>query len=899
MRGKGSEPTEKMNGETPDPSAGSVVQQRLESIFRAAPVGIGLVRSRIILEANDKLCEMTGYSRDELTGKSALMLYPSREEFDRVGREKYAQIQRTGTGTVETVWKHKDGSLMDVLLSSSVIERGHPEKGLTFSALDITWQKKTMTELHEMDGRFRRMLSVVPDMISVHSPDFDILYSNWRGFAEVPEHLRKPGTKCYSTYRGLDDICPDCRARAILESGTPFRTIALLPEGGWYDIRVIPIIDDDGKVEAFMEWVRDITSEKQAKNAEEANAALLRIAGETAGFGGWRVDLKRDKCTWSDAVCDMHGMPRGYSPGSEEAIAFYAPEWRERIQQVFKACAIDGIPYSEEMEIITGSGERVWVRTIGRPVTDSAGNIVEVQGSFQDITDQKKAEKRLRRNTERMDFLLRATNTNINIMDSDHALTFVDERWKAVYGDYRGKKCYSYFMGREEPCEGCGIPEALRTGETVVTEEYLPREDRFVEVHTIPFQGGDGSWQLAEFNVDITKRKRAEEDREKLRFQLMQMMKMESVGRLAGGVAHDFNNMLGVILGNAEIALQHLDPSMPLYDELKEIQSAARRSADLTGQLLTFARRQTIAPRLINMNEKVESMLQMLGRLVGENITLNWNPGKDLQPVRLDPTQFDQLLANLVVNARDAIDGLGSITIETASTAEERIPSITGAGPAGGIYTCMAVSDDGCGMDDETRQHIFEPFYTTKETGRGTGLGLSTVYGIVKQNDGFVQVRSAPGRGTTIRVFLPAGNGSDAAEENSPGEAAAPRGTGTILLVEDEESVLKMTRTMLQNLGYDVLAASTPAEAMELAEHHRDSIDLLLTDVVMPQMNGKDLAIKLTGENPDLKCLFMSGYAADVMGKESSLPEADRPFFIRKPFTVSELAKAVRKTIGD
>ena len=565
MRGNGSEPPENTSEEIPGPSAGSGMQQRIESIFRAAPVGIGLVKSRIILEANDKLCEMTGYARDELIDQSALMLYPDREEYDRVGRDKYDQIERTGTGTVETVWKHKDGSLINVLLSSSVIHHGDPGKGLTFSALDITEQKRALEEQHQMEGRFRRMLAVVPDMISVHSPEFDILYSNWRGFASVPEHQRKPGTKCYSTYRGLDDICPDCRAGKVLETAEPFRTIALLPEGGWYDIRVIPIIDEEGNVEAFMEWVRDITSEKQAKNAEEANAALLRIAGETARFGGWSVDLRTNTCTWSDAVCDIHGMPRGYSPSSEEAIAFYAPEWRERIKQVFSSCAGEGIPYSEEMEIIDGSGERLWVKTIGRPVTDTAGNIVEVQGSFQDITEQKRAEEKIRRNTERMDFLLQATNTNINIMDSDHTLTFVDERWQKTYGDFQGRKCYSYFMGREEPCEGCGIPEALSTGETVVTEEYLPREDRFVEVHTIPYRNPDGSWKLAEFNIDITKRKRAEQEREKLRGQLMQMMKMESVGRLAGGVAHDFNNMLGVILSNAELALKQLDPSMPLY----------------------------------------------------------------------------------------------------------------------------------------------------------------------------------------------------------------------------------------------------------------------------------------------------------------------------------------------
>ena len=290
-------------------------------------------------------------------------------------------------------------------------------------------------------------------------------------------------------------------------------------------------------------------------------------------------------------------------------------------------------------------------------------------------------------------------------------------------------------------------------------------------------------------------------------------------------------------------------------------------------------------------------MLHMLGRLVGENITLNWNPGKELKRVKLDPSQFDQLLANLVVNARDAIEGVGSITIETSLVKDERLPAITRTGPEDGIYATLSVTDDGCGMDDETRQHMFEPFYTTKDTGKGTGLGLSTVYGIVKQNEGFVHVRSASGQGTTIRVFLPAIEGGDGPEKDPLDSSSPPTGTGTILLVEDEEAVLKMTASMLRQLGYEVLAAQSPAIALELAENHRERVDLLLTDVVMPQMNGKELAERLTGEHSNLKCLFMSGYAADVIKDTENLCPYGAPAFIRKPFTVAELADAVRKAM--
>jgi PAS domain S-box-containing protein len=301
---------------------------------------------------------------------------------------------------------------------------------------------------------------------------------------------------------------------------------------------------------------------------------------------------------------------------------------------------------------------------------------------------------------------------------------------------------------------------------------------------------------------DITGRKRAEEEKAKLEAQLHQSQKMELVGRLAGGVAHDFNNMLGVILGHAELAIGQVDPAEPICAHLVAIRTATNRSADLTRQLLAFARKQTIAPRVLDLNDTVAGMLKMLKRLIGEDIRLNWQPGKDVWPVKLDPSQIDQILANLCVNARDAIAGVGTITIETGNSAIDEDSGTDLQGCAPGEYVRLVVGDDGCGMDQETQGHIFEPFFTTKVMGKGTGLGLATLYGAVKQNDGFVTVFSEPGSGTTFTIYLPRHAG--AARQAGAEGAAGPllHGHETILLVEDEPDILDMTTEILERLGW-------------------------------------------------------------------------------------------------
>jgi signal transduction histidine kinase len=396
-----------------------------------------------------------------------------------------------------------------------------------------------------------------------------------------------------------------------------------------------------------------------------------------------------------------------------------------------------------------------------------------------------------------------------------------------------------------------------------------------------------------ELAAEIVERTRAETEKARLSEELKQAHKMDSVGRLAGGVAHDFNNMLGVIIGHTEIAIESIERTHPVQANLEEISKAANRSADLTKQLLAFAHKQTIAPRVMDLNETVAGMLKMLQRLIGENIDLKWRPGEELWPVRVDPSQIDQILANLCVNARDAISGVGNLTIETGNRVFYPDTAIAGVLP--GEYVLLAVSDDGHGISKEILPKIFEPFFTTKDIGKGTGLGLATVYGIVKQNHGFIEVKSEQGLGTTFQILFPRHLGKiDRARSKAPAKGTLG-GRETILLVEDEPVLLELTSQMVEMQGYTVLAAHSPNEALRLSEVHPGPIHLLMTDVVMPEMNGKDLAGKLVALHPHLRCLFISGYNADVIAHHGVLDEGVH--FLQKPYTVQVLSRKVREVL--
>ncbi len=393
---------------------------------------------------------------------------------------------------------------------------------------------------------------------------------------------------------------------------------------------------------------------------------------------------------------------------------------------------------------------------------------------------------------------------------------------------------------------------------------------------------------------DITHYKQAQAEQEKLQAQLQQAQKMESVGRLAGGVAHDFNNMLQSIIGHAEMALTKMAAADPVHDDLQEILKAARRSAELTRQLLAFARKQTVCPQVLDLNDTISGMLKMLHRIIGEDIEISWKPAENLWPVKMDTSQIDQILANLLVNARDAISDTGSVVIETENAVFDRTYCDIHAEVHPGEFIMLAVSDTGTGMTPEVIEQIFEPFFTTKEFGKGTGLGLAMVYGIVKQNDGFINVYSEPGQGTTFRIYLPRSNGN-ITKEAEPVSPPPTQGAETILLVEDDPAILDVAQIILERYGYNVLPANTPSDALAVAKYHPGDIHLLITDVVMPGMNGRELMEAIRTIRPKLDALFMSGYTANVIAHRGVLDEGFH--FLQKPFSMKDLSEKVREVL--
>jgi signal transduction histidine kinase/CheY-like chemotaxis protein len=398
-----------------------------------------------------------------------------------------------------------------------------------------------------------------------------------------------------------------------------------------------------------------------------------------------------------------------------------------------------------------------------------------------------------------------------------------------------------------------------------------------------------------EFNKMTRRLSEAEMHRKEMESQFRQIQKLEAVGRLAGGVAHDYNNMISVIMGYAELALDKLDKNNPLFSDLQEIQKAAARSRDLTRQLLAFARCQPIAPKVLDINQTVDSILKMLQRLIGEDIELIWLPGEQVWPIKIDPSQIDQILANLCVNARDAINGVGKVVIETANTEFDDYYCSLHRDFIPGKFVQLAVSDNGKGMDPTTLEKIFEPFFTTKTFGQGTGLGLATVYGIIKQNKGFINVYSEPGGGTTFRIYLPRVKGQRVETIIGRTTGAPLGGNETLLLVEDGIPILRMLKRMLGELGYRVLATHSAMKAIAIAEHHPEPIDLLLTDVVMPELNGHDLAKRLQSVLPGLKVLFMSGYTSNIIAHRGVLDKD--VLLIQKPFSRNELATKIRQAL--
>ncbi|NVN98047.1 MAG: PAS domain S-box protein [Geobacteraceae bacterium] len=651
----------------------------------------------------------------------------------------------------------------------------------------------------------------------------------------------------------------------------------------------------------------DITERRESEKKIEETAWRLELATASASLGVWDWNVKDNVMIWDDQMMALYGHTRQtFSGGIEAWQNCLHPDELEATWEDCQSALRGESDWNYEFRIIRPDGVVRWIKANGEVLWGQDGSPIRMLGINRDVTDSKETEKLLKEK----EFLFRESQQAAMI--GSYKCDFIAGKWEStevldtIFGiDADYDRSIQGWLRIVHPDDRDTMDRYLME-EVISNHKTFSKEYRIIRQNDGEILWLDGRGK-AEFDndgtilsllgtiQDITERKKAENEKAKLEAQLHQAQKMESIGSLAGGVAHDFNNKLSVILGYAQLAQMVAGSGSNIHSHLQEICKAAESSADLTRQLLAFARQQTITPKILDLNKTVTGMFKMLNRLIGENIHLDWQTKSDLWPIKFDPSQIDQILANLCVNARDSISENGKISIETEnSTIDEsyitRYPDVLT-----GDYVKIALSDNGCGMDKDTIDRIFEPFFTTKEEGKGTGLGLATVFGIVKQNNGIINVYSEPGVGTTFTIYLPRYRGKFEEIEPERATIPTPRGLETILLVEDELAILNMAAMTLTRQGYTVLSANSSTEALRLAQEYAGRINLLITDLIMPEMNGKKLSHALQSLNPQLKSIFMSGYTADVISQHGVLEEGVN--FIQKPFLLPDLAFKVRKAL--
>jgi two-component system, cell cycle sensor histidine kinase and response regulator CckA len=779
--------------------------------------------------------------------------------------------------------------------------------GIIVFSEDISERKLAERALQESNEFNRQVVSSAQEGIIVLRPD--CRYRLWRFMEQLSG---KPASEVLGKRPWeVFDFLPEAQVRPFLTAALSGET-TIAPDqfvgpssggrGAWVSQLLSPLRDAAGQITGVLCSVRDITERKAAEEESVRTAALLRAVVEGTTDAVFVKDREGRYLVFNPAAARFVGRPVEEVLGQDDTALFDAQSARlvmTRDRRVIES----GQPETEEERLTAAGATRVF-QASKAPYRDAQGNIIGLIGISRDITERIQAEARLRASEERFRLIAETIDEVFWMADVEINQTlYVSPGYERIWG----RSCESLmansrsFLDAIHPEDRERIINDLfvqRDGQSYEHEYRIIRPDgsmRWIWDRGFPIRGGvDRPVYYVGVAQDITERVRAEQTRKKLEAQLQQSQKMEAFGQLAGGVAHDFNNLLTIISGYSEMMLAMLPVNDPQRESVKAISQAGERAASLTRQLLAFSRQTVLEPKVLDLNDVVRETEKMLRRLIGEDMLLTTLLDPSIRRVKVDPGLLGQVLMNLAVNARDAMPQGGKLNIETgnvklgpdfASAARDFRP---------GWYVMLAVSDSGCGMTPDIKARLFEPFFTTKAVGKGTGLGLAVVHGVVSQSGGQIEVESEPGRGTTFKIYFPAIEAPLSAHEGA-GLGGNLRGNETILLVEDEEGVRGLSTLVLKSYGYNILVANDGKHALRLVDTHRGDIDLLLTDVVMPRLSGRELANALQARFPRMKVLYMSGYTDDAVVRHGLVQE--QVHFLQKPVTPLKLAGKVRSVL--
>jgi PAS domain S-box-containing protein len=761
--------------------------------------------------------------------------------------------------------------------------------------------------LAEREARLRAIVDTEPECVKLLAEDGSLLEMNPAGlrlieadsFQQVANQSLYPlvAEEHRAAFRQLTEEV----FRG--ESGTlEFRITGLRGGGHWLETHATPLRDATGAITALLGVTRDVTARKQAEQAvRESERQLTTLISNLPGYV-YRVANDPDYTP----LFVSEGVERTTGYAQREYLvdrtitcgAEIHPEDRDAVWRTVQQAVAVREPFECQYRIHAKSGEMKWVSERGRGIFGPTGDLLFLEGFVTDITERQRTEADLREAQDRLKLAASAGNVGLWDWDLRAGTAHFSSEWKQQigYGDDEISDDVNEWKGRVHPDDlnrALAIQQACRSSEKAAFEVEFRLRHKDGSYRHILSRGSallddDGMpIRLVGSHVDIT-------EWTELQAQFLQSQKMDSVGQLAGGIAHDFNNLLTVINGTADLVLSDLKAWDPLRADLQQIREAGDRAAALTRQLLAFSRKQIMTPDVLDLNVVVSDMQRMLERLIGEHIELVIMPAKNLSSVRADPGQIEQVIMNLAVNARDAMPKGGALTIQTENVELDAAYAFDHPSVQPGPHVMLAVSDTGVGMDEPTRRRIFEPFFTTKGPARGTGLGLSTAYGIVKQSGGSIWVYSALGQGTTFKIYLP--QVKETAHTARPARPTTARGTETVLIVEDDASVRQLAARFLQSAGYAVITAGSGAEALLVLKGEDGPVHLMLTDVVMPGMTGRELAERLASIHPLMKVIYTSGYTDDTILRHGVIDHAAH--FIGKPYSMAELSTKVREVLG-